>query len=99
MLTTINRCKTHYQKRAYQCIKCLVKLFTKCDVALNELKRDPEIRRNWQLAVEWLQDELERVSFYSNTKFASRTDRALEYFGNGYATRLTRIPNKSPTTH
>lgn len=57
----IQRAKNHYQKRAYQCIKCLVTLFTKCSSAHNMLNTTPEFRRKWALSVEWLQDELERV--------------------------------------
>lgn len=33
LLETISRAKLHYQKRAYQCIKCMVALFNKCRVA------------------------------------------------------------------
>lgn len=57
----IQRAKNHYQKRAYQCIKCLVTLFTKCSSAHNMLNTTLEFRRKWALSVEWLQDELERV--------------------------------------
>ena len=60
LLETINRAKTHYQKRAYQCIKCLVQLFRKSRVALTMLQTNHEITRKWTSAVEWLQDELER---------------------------------------
>uniref|UniRef100_A0A673JQ69 ubiquitinyl hydrolase 1 n=1 Tax=Sinocyclocheilus rhinocerous TaxID=307959 RepID=A0A673JQ69_9TELE len=33
LFDTIQRSKNHYQKRAYQCIKCMVALFTNCSVA------------------------------------------------------------------
>lgn len=45
ILETIVRAKSHYQKRAYQCIKCLVALFTKCHVAQNVLLSHVDIRR------------------------------------------------------
>ena len=62
---TIIRNKSHYQKRAYQCIKCLVTLFTSCSVAHNLLKLNPDFRNKWELAVSWLQEELERRPFGS----------------------------------
>lgn len=45
LLETIARAKNHYQKRAYQCIKCLVALFTKCRVAQNMLMVQTDLRR------------------------------------------------------
>ncbi|KAH8382269.1 hypothetical protein KR009_002590 [Drosophila setifemur] len=60
LLETIQRAKTHYQKRAYQIIKCLTQLFHKSPIALQMLNTNPTISRHWSVAVEWLQDELER---------------------------------------
>ncbi|XP_030369464.1 probable ubiquitin carboxyl-terminal hydrolase FAF isoform X2 [Scaptodrosophila lebanonensis] len=60
LLETIQRAKTHYQKRAYQIIKCLTQLFHKSPIALQMLNSNPTITRHWTIAVEWLQDELER---------------------------------------
>ncbi|KAH8232660.1 hypothetical protein KR032_011344 [Drosophila birchii] len=60
LLDTIQRAKTHYQKRAYQIIKCLTQLFHKSPIALQMLNTNPTISRHWSIAVEWLQDELER---------------------------------------
>ncbi|XP_060649387.1 probable ubiquitin carboxyl-terminal hydrolase FAF isoform X5 [Drosophila nasuta] len=60
LLETIQRAKTHYQKRAYQIIKCLTHLFHKSPIALQMLHTIPTISRHWSIAVEWLQDELER---------------------------------------
>ncbi|XP_016979798.1 probable ubiquitin carboxyl-terminal hydrolase FAF isoform X5 [Drosophila rhopaloa] len=60
LLDTIQRAKTHYQKRAYQIIKCLTQLFHKSPIALQMLNTNPGISRHWSVAVEWLQDELER---------------------------------------
>ncbi|XP_067634379.1 probable ubiquitin carboxyl-terminal hydrolase FAF isoform X3 [Eurosta solidaginis] len=60
LLETIQRTKTHYQKRAYQIIKCLTQLFHKSQVALQMLNSNAGIARHWIMAVEWLQDELER---------------------------------------
>ncbi|EDV30356.1 uncharacterized protein Dana_GF22987, isoform A [Drosophila ananassae] len=60
LLDTIQRAKTHYQKRAYQIIKCLTQLFHKSEIALQMLNTNATISRHWSVAVEWLQDELER---------------------------------------
>lgn len=50
----------NYQKRAYQCIKCLVHLFRKSPVALNMLHSNPAIAQAWSHAIEWLHEELEK---------------------------------------
>ncbi|XP_032578595.1 probable ubiquitin carboxyl-terminal hydrolase FAF isoform X4 [Drosophila sechellia] len=60
LLETIQRAKTHYQKRAYQIIKCLTQLFHKSPIALQMLHTNTNITRHWSIAVEWLQDELDR---------------------------------------
>ncbi|XP_054272313.1 probable ubiquitin carboxyl-terminal hydrolase FAF-X isoform X2 [Macrosteles quadrilineatus] len=65
----IQRAKNHYQKRAYQCIKCLVTLFTKCPAAHNMVTSVPELRRKWHVSVEWLQDELERQRPYVSNSY------------------------------
>jgi hypothetical protein len=64
LFDTIQRSKNHYQKRAYQCIKCMVTLFSKCRPANQMLHTNGEVKRKWTLAVEWLQDELERVTSF-----------------------------------
>lgn len=66
LLDTIQRAKTHYQKRAYQIIKCLVQLFSRSQVAHNMLNSNHHIARHWTKAVEWLQEELERSNGVSN---------------------------------
>lgn len=72
LLDTIQRSKNHYQKRAYQCIKCMVTLFSKCRTALAMLHTNADLRRKWTAAVEWLQDELER-RYPSNTQYSYST--------------------------
>ena len=57
---TIQRSKTHYQKRAYQCIKLLVTLFSQIPAAKHILDNSPDIKRKWSWSVEWLSDELDR---------------------------------------
>ncbi len=60
LLEIIQRNRINYQKRAYQCMKCLVHLFRKSPVALDMLHETPAIATAWQLAVEWLHEELEK---------------------------------------
>jgi hypothetical protein len=66
LLETIQRNRMNYQKRAYQCIKCLVHLFRKSSIALNMLHGNPTISGAWSAAVEWLHDELERQRGVAN---------------------------------
>ena len=56
----IQRAKSHYQKRAYQCIKLLVALFSQCQTAKQLMESSDEIKRKWSFSVEWLNEELER---------------------------------------
>lgn len=60
LFDTISRSKTHYQKRAYQCIKLLVNLFGQCPAAKHLLDTNVDIKRKWSWSVEWLSDELDR---------------------------------------
>ena len=45
LFDTIQRSKNHYQKRAYQCIKCMVALFSNCSVAYQILQVSPRVPR------------------------------------------------------
>lgn len=72
LLETISRSKTHYQKRAYQCIKCMVALFSKCRAAQVMLHNHADLRRQWHQAVMWLQDELDR-RYQSNSQYSYNT--------------------------
>jgi len=71
LFDTIQRSKNHYQKRAYQCIKLMVSLFTLCAPAANILHTNGDIKRKWSWAVDWLNDEMERVnrSYPCNTQY------------------------------
>ena len=60
LFETIQRSKNHYQKRAYQCIKMLVALFSQCPQARSMLEGAGDLKRKWTWSVEWLHDELER---------------------------------------
>jgi len=70
LFDTIQRSKNHYQKRAYQCIKCMVTLFSNCRPAHQLLHTNGEIKRKWTLAVEWLQDELERRPYAPSAQYS-----------------------------
>ena len=62
ILDTILRDKSHYQKRAYECIKFLVSLFTNCEVSTMILQNEHEIRDKYLQAINWLTEELDRHS-------------------------------------
>ncbi|XP_071440611.1 ubiquitin carboxyl-terminal hydrolase 9X isoform X2 [Hetaerina americana] len=70
LFETIQRSKNHYQKRAYHCIKGMVALFTKCRAAYQILVCNAELKRKWSLAVEWLQDELDRRPYAQNAQYS-----------------------------
>ncbi|KAF7658511.1 hypothetical protein LDENG_00011430 [Lucifuga dentata] len=69
LFDTIQRSKNHYQKRAYQCIKCMVGLFSNCSVAYQILQSNGDLKRKWTWAVEWLGDELERRPYTGNPQY------------------------------
>ncbi|XP_061917685.1 probable ubiquitin carboxyl-terminal hydrolase FAF-X isoform X1 [Entelurus aequoreus] len=69
LFDTIQRSKNHYQKRAYQCIKCMVALFSNCPVAYQILQSNGDLKRKWTWAVEWLGDELERRPYSGNPQY------------------------------
>ncbi|XP_070538663.1 ubiquitin carboxyl-terminal hydrolase 9X-like isoform X2 [Ptychodera flava] len=69
LFDTIQRSKNHYQKRAYQCIKCMVALFSNCPAAHQMLQSQGDLKRKWTWAVDWLGDELERRPYPSNTQY------------------------------
>ncbi|XP_043475108.1 probable ubiquitin carboxyl-terminal hydrolase FAF-X isoform X1 [Leptopilina heterotoma] len=66
LFETIQRSKNHYQKRAYQCIKCMVQLFSKCRPAHAVLQGHPDLKRKWVHAIDWLQDELDKQRPYTS---------------------------------
>ncbi|XP_076872060.1 LOW QUALITY PROTEIN: ubiquitin carboxyl-terminal hydrolase 9X-like [Brachyhypopomus gauderio] len=70
LFDTIQRSKNHYQKRAYQCIKCMVTLFSNCSVAYQILQSNGDLKRKWAWAVEWLGDELERRPYTGNPQYS-----------------------------
>jgi ubiquitin carboxyl-terminal hydrolase 9/24 len=78
LFDTIHRAQSHFQKRAYHCIKFLVQFFNTCPVALEMLHSVGEFKRKWSAAVSWLHDELERVSgFFIVFRFSGKWLRFL----------------------
>ena len=69
ILDTIIRNKSHYQKRAYQCIKCLVCLFNACPEATQILRSNPDFSRKYEVSVAWLHEELDRRPFTSGNQY------------------------------
>ncbi|XP_033356836.1 probable ubiquitin carboxyl-terminal hydrolase FAF-X isoform X1 [Bombus vosnesenskii] len=61
----IQRSKHHYQKRGYQCIKCMVQLFSKCRPAHQLLHHSSELKRKWIHATDWLHEELDKRPYAS----------------------------------
>ncbi|XP_075395925.1 ubiquitin carboxyl-terminal hydrolase 9X-like isoform X2 [Tenrec ecaudatus] len=71
LFDTIQRSKNYYQKRAYQCIKCMVALFSSCPIAYQILQGNGDLKRKWTWAVEWLGDELERRPYTGNPQYTN----------------------------
>ncbi|XP_076067071.1 ubiquitin carboxyl-terminal hydrolase-like faf isoform X3 [Oratosquilla oratoria] len=69
LFDTVQRSKNHYQKRAYQCIKCMVALFTTCPAAHQMLNSNGDLKRKWSWAVDWLNDELDRRPYATNQQY------------------------------
>ena len=63
LFETIEKSKTHFARRAYLAIKMLTKLFSQSAPALSILRRDPEIKNQWLVVVDWLKLELNRNQF------------------------------------
>uniref|UniRef100_A0A8D8QPH5 ubiquitinyl hydrolase 1 n=1 Tax=Cacopsylla melanoneura TaxID=428564 RepID=A0A8D8QPH5_9HEMI len=70
LFDTIQKSKSHYQKRAYQCIKCLVGLFSKCPLAYDILLKEDDLKKKWILAAHWLRKELERRPSAQYTQYS-----------------------------
>jgi hypothetical protein len=64
LFDTIQKSRNICQKRAYQCIKCMVQLFSKCKLAHQFLSQTEELKKKWLLAIDWLQDELDKVRYF-----------------------------------
>ncbi len=57
----IFKSQNHYQKRAYQVIKMLVQLFSTCDLAIDLLNKDEDLKKKWKQSRSWFFHEMEKV--------------------------------------
>lgn len=71
LFATIQRSKSHYAKRAYQCIKSLTILFSNCEVAYKLLMNNGDLKKKWTWAVEWLSDELDRRTYGAGMQYSA----------------------------
>ncbi|XP_022644946.1 probable ubiquitin carboxyl-terminal hydrolase FAF-X isoform X2 [Varroa jacobsoni] len=76
----IERAKSHYQKRAYQCVKFLVELLTRVPEAFE----DPETRQRLQAAVEWTRTELDRKHYPGSGQQQPPWSQVSNETSNGY---------------
>ena len=70
LFDTIHHSKTQHQKRAYQCIKMMVRLFIECQKAHQMLQNNADLKRKWTFAVEWLNDELEKRPYSGSAQYS-----------------------------
>ncbi|XP_063694133.1 probable ubiquitin carboxyl-terminal hydrolase FAF-Y [Bolinopsis microptera] len=64
LLDIIQRSKSHHQKRAYQCMKCLTNLLSASTLAAEIFFEDADNKFRWEGAVNWLGVQLERRPGY-----------------------------------
>ncbi|XP_045450528.1 probable ubiquitin carboxyl-terminal hydrolase FAF-X [Melitaea cinxia] len=60
LLETALRARSHYQKRAYACVKLVVGVMCRTPLAVRAVHAQPDARRRWRQLLAWLQDELDR---------------------------------------
>ena len=60
LIDIIHRNKQSHPKRAYLFIKCVTNLMAPGSRAQQIVTSSPELQRKWNLAVDWLQHELDR---------------------------------------
>jgi ubiquitin carboxyl-terminal hydrolase 9/24 len=53
--------QNNYQKRGYQIIKMLVQLFSTCDLSIDLLNKDEELKKKWKSSRNWFFNEMEKV--------------------------------------
>ncbi|XP_065177789.1 probable ubiquitin carboxyl-terminal hydrolase FAF-X isoform X1 [Sycon ciliatum] len=80
LFSVIQHNKTHYQKRAYLCLKCCVTLFTTCPVAVQLFETDLAIRSQYTMAMEWLNEEMSHAHGAYTQWATGQSNEA----GNGY---------------
>ncbi|OQR72358.1 putative ubiquitin carboxyl-terminal hydrolase FAF-X-like [Tropilaelaps mercedesae] len=76
----IERAQSHYQKRAYQCIKFMVELLSRIPEAFEQA----DTRHRLQAAVEWTRIELDRKHYPGNGQQQSFWSQVSNETSNGY---------------
>ena len=66
----IAKSQNHYQKRAYQIIKMLVQLFTTCDLAIDLMNKEEELKRKWKQSRNWFFNEMEKCRMYNMPNYS-----------------------------
>lgn len=88
LFDTIQKSKSHYQKRAYQCMKCLTTLVSKCPLAYDILMKDEDLKKKWVIATYWLSNQLETrpSTQYSQYSYSNWSPPAIQSneTANGY---------------
>jgi len=57
--------QNNYQKRGYQIIKMLVQLFTSCELAVELVNKDEELKKKWKSSRSWFFNEMEKCRMYN----------------------------------
>lgn len=56
--------QNNYQKRGYQIIKMLVQLFSQCELAIDLINKNDELRKKWKNSRNWFFNEMEKCRMY-----------------------------------
>lgn len=94
LLETIHRIKLHYQKRAYQIVKCLVQLFKRSPNAHEIMLKNAKAIEMWASACDWLRDELDRRGSGNQYSYQSWAQPFYEN-SNGNSSRLDMERSKT----
>jgi len=60
LIDIIDRNKNSHPKRAYLFIKCITNMIERGSLGFKVLSSHPELSRKWNLAIDWLNSELDR---------------------------------------
>lgn len=101
LLEIIDRVKKNYPRRAYQIIKLLVQLFKQSRVAAAFLTNNRDVARPWTVAVEWLQESLERQrnagNQYAYSSWSPPSGQVYENTNSGSSYMLERTASTKNT--
>lgn len=60
LIDIVDRNKTSHPKKAYLFMKCITNMIERGNVAHKVIQSSPELSRKWNLAIDWLNHELDR---------------------------------------